>query len=101
MTGIAKSYVQWRILEWMVFMPDERRCVTLQSLAERIATALFTSGNGGPGEFAADHLKLISRTGQDLGGWSYGPASHQIQSVLERAAREFVIVGLGAEAKET
>ncbi len=58
-------------------MKDEQRDRRL--LAERIARRLFTNG----AKQVAERI-ILSKGGQDLGGWSFGPVVDQIDAELAR-----------------
>lgn len=51
----------------------------VRALVYRIATALFTAGNGE----RADRLVLVDASNKDLGGWCEASAKNQIQIAID------------------
>ncbi len=66
-----------------------RRDIGQQSphaLARRIAADLMTAGN----DKVAQHLRLISEDGKDLGGWGFIPLVNHLERILRDEGVEMV-----------
>jgi hypothetical protein len=56
------------------------KTTTANKLAQTIVDDLYTNGQGDE----ADRLVLMSKAGQDLGGWGKLPLYHRLAQLLER-----------------
>lgn len=55
--------------------------MTNQEIARQIAEELFTNGNSEAG----DRLVLVTKHGDDLGGWGFEPVVTRITKILDEA----------------